>query len=197
MEIIAFIVGGYLIGSVSSAVLVSRVLGLIDPRTAGSGNPGATNVLRLSGKVAGALTLIGDTIKGTIPVLIAIFATNDSLVIAATVLAAFLGHLYPIYFRFKGGKGVATMFGAYLGINPWIAITAGVVWLATAAVSRFSSVSSITSAFAAPLIAWYFSQDVYVIGAAAIISIFVAVRHKENIKRLLAGEESKIRFVRK
>src|SRR5262245_52915312 len=142
---------GYLLGSISSAVVIARVMGLDDPREVGSKNPGATNVLRYGGKAAAALTLAGDVLKGVVPVLIARALTDDPTVLATTALAAFLGHLFPVFFGFHGGKGVATALGVLAALNPWVGLLLGATWLATAAVTRYSSLSSLVASVAAPL----------------------------------------------
>ncbi len=186
----------YLLGSVSSAILVSKLFRLPDPRTEGSGNPGATNVLRLSGKVPGVVTLIGDVAKGTIPVIAAKLLTDDPAAMGAAALMAFLGHLYPLYFKFQGGKGVATALGAYLGLSLPLFLSVGGTWLAIAAIFRYSSLSSLTSMLLAPAFAWYIFDNIWVTSATCIIFVFVVIRHRTNIQRLLAKEESKIRLRR-
>ena len=185
-------IAGYLIGSISSAVIVSRLMGLPDPRQEGSGNPGATNVLRLGGKLAAALTLIGDILKGAIPVLIAASLTTEPMAIALAGAGSFFGHLFPVFFGFKGGKGVATALGVFLAINPFIALSLALTWLTIAIIFRFSSLAAIISSASAPLWAWWFdSSDVYIVLAFA-LAIILVWRHSENIKRLIAGTESKI-----
>ena len=192
MQILLSAIIAYLIGSVSSAILVSKLLRLQDPRDAGSGNPGATNVLRLSGKFPAALTLLGDVAKGTLPVVAASAITQDSVSVAIAALAAFLGHLYPVYFRFSGGKGVATAIGAYLGLSLPVCLGVVGVWLTIALISRYSSLSSILAMLSAPFLIWYFGYDEWIIGTAVVIFVFIVSRHIANIKRLLAGEESPI-----
>ena len=185
-------IAGYLIGSISSAVIVSRLMGLPDPRQEGSGNPGATNVLRLGGKLAAALTLIGDILKGAIPVLIAASLTAEPMAIALAGAGSFFGHLFPVFFGFKGGKGVATALGVFLAINPFIALSLALTWLTIAIIFRFSSLAAIISSASAPLWAWWFDfSDVYIVLAFA-LAIILVWRHSENIKRLIAGTESKI-----
>ena len=192
MEFLASVLTAYLIGSVSSAILVSRMLRRADPRDAGSGNPGATNVLRLSGKLAGVLTLTGDILKGTVPVLAVNFLFQDPAITASTALAVFLGHLFPAYYQFKGGKGIATMLGVYLAINPLLACAVAGIWLGVAGLTRYSSLSSIVSSLASPVLAWYLVQDAWTVALAGIIFLLVLYRHKDNIKRLVAGRENKI-----
>ena len=192
MQILLSAIIAYLIGSVSSAILVSKLLRLQDPRDAGSGNPGATNVLRLSGKIPAVLTLLGDVAKGTLPVVAASAITQDPVSVAIAALAAFLGHLYPVYFRFAGGKGVATAIGAYLGLSLPVCLGVVGVWLTIALISRYSSLSSILAMLSAPFLIWYFGYDEWIIGTAVVIFVFIVSRHIANIKRLLAGEESRI-----
>ena len=192
MQILLSATIAYLVGSVSSAILVSKLFRLQDPRDAGSGNPGATNVLRLSGKIPAALTLLGDVAKGTLPVVAASAITQDPVSVAMAALGAFLGHLYPVYFRFAGGKGVATAIGAYLGLSLPVCLGVVGVWLTIALISRYSSLSSILAMLSAPFFIWYFGYDEWIIGTAVVIFVFIVSRHIANIKRLLAGEESRI-----
>ncbi|XXK21621.1 glycerol-3-phosphate 1-O-acyltransferase PlsY [Arenicellales bacterium nBUS_48] len=185
-------IAGYLIGSISSAVIVSRLMGLPDPRQEGSGNPGATNVLRLGNKLAAALTLIGDILKGAIPVLISASLAADPMAVALAGAGAFFGHLFPVFFGFKGGKGVATALGVFLAINPFIALSLALTWLTIAIIFRFSSLAAIVSSASAPLWAWWFdSSGIYILLAFA-LAIILVWRHSGNIKRLIAGTESKI-----
>ena len=195
MSIVLSAVIAYLIGSISSAIVVSKLLGLPDPRTSGSKNPGATNVLRLGGKKAAALTLLGDVLKGTIPVAIAVLLLEPAAV-AAALLGAFLGHLYPLYFGFAGGKGVATAIGAYLGLNILVFVGVGIIWLLVAAISRYSSLSSMLAMLSAPVFAWLFVGNPIVVAAAAVIFVFVVIRHRTNIERLLAGNENRIKLTK-
>ena len=186
----------YLVGSLSTAVIVCNILGLPDPRSAGSNNPGATNVLRIGGKKAAALTLLGDVLKGVIPVMVARALTDDPGVIALTGAGAFLGHLFPVFFGFRGGKGVATAAGVFIAISPQLTGILVVVWLATALLFRFSSLAALTATLAAvPLTAWLIPGWQY-LAMAALIAVLLFVRHKANIQRLLAGEESRIRLRR-
>jgi glycerol-3-phosphate acyltransferase PlsY len=189
---VALIAGAYLLGSLSAAIILCRLLGLPDPRTQGSGNPGATNVLRFGGKKLAALTLLGDLVKGLVPILIARALTNDPVVLAAVAMAAFLGHLYPVFFGFKGGKGVATAVGVLLGLSWPVALAAILTWVAMAAVFRISSLSALTASVLAPFyMAWLDGRTPFVAMAAA-MSVFLLWRHQANIRRLLAGEEKKI-----
>jgi glycerol-3-phosphate acyltransferase PlsY len=190
------IVAAYLLGSISFAVIVSRVLGLADPRTYGSGNPGATNVLRSGSKPAAALTLLGDAVKGWLAVWLvqrygAPLGVGDWGVALAGV-AVFLGHLYPVFFHFKGGKGVATAAGVILAFNPWLALATGVTWLIIAFFFRYSSLASLVAAvFAAFYSAFGWGFDERFI-ALVVIAGFVIYRHQANIRNLMAGKERRI-----
>jgi len=192
--------GGYLVGSLSFAVIVSRAMGLADPRSYGSGNPGATNVLRSGSKRAALATLALDALKGVVPVLVARWAamrfglSGDAVEWSAALagLGAFLGHLWPIYFRFKGGKGVATAAGVLLAINPWLGLATLATWLIIAAFFRYSSLASLLSAVFAPfyqLLIWGPGPAAAIIVAMSVLLIW---RHAPNIAKLLAGTESKL-----
>ncbi len=190
---IIFIIFGYLIGSLSSAIILCRLAGLPDPRTEGSGNPGATNVMRIGGKKLAALTLLGDLLKGLIPVLVIRLLGESALVISLVAVAAFLGHLYPIFFSFKGGKGVATAFGAILGLSPLVALCAFGVWLIVFAISKISSLSALIAAISAPFFLYLFDASGATVWAVIIMDLFLIYRHKANIMRLLRGEEGKLK----
>jgi glycerol-3-phosphate acyltransferase PlsY len=183
----------YLVGASSSAILIARVKHLEDPRDVGSGNPGATNILRYGGKTAAALTLLGDVVKGAIPVVITRSITGDSVVLALVGLAAFLGHLYPVFFRFRGGKGVATAFGVWLGLSPWVALALLLTWLLIAALFRYSSLAALVASFAAPAYVWWvlYGQLPYLVASIA-MSVLLCWRHRANIRNLFAGKEDKI-----
>ena len=193
MAVIAILVAaGYLIGSIATAVLVSRALGAADPRSGGSGNPGATNVLRLAGRGAAALTLAGDILKGVVPVLVARAADLPPGVVALVGLAAFLGHLYPAFFGFRGGKGVATALGVLLAMAPYLGVAVLATWMVVAGVSRYSSLAALVASVIAPGYAWVLSGDRGVIGAVALMAVLLVWRHRANIRRLVAGEEGRI-----
>lgn len=188
------IVAAYLLGSISSAVIVGRLLGIADPRTQGSGNPGATNMLRIGGTKAGAITLLGDMLKGLIAVLIArvIGAGADVEALAAT--AAFLGHLFPVFFGFRGGKGVATALGALLGLQWSVGLLVIGTWLAVAALFRYSSLAALVAAAAAPLYMWWLKPEPTVVAAAILMSLLLYWRHRSNIRNLLSGTEGRIKL---
>ena len=188
----AFIILGYLAGSISTAIIVCRMMGLPDPRSEGSRNPGATNVLRFGGKKAAAITLAGDFLKGVLPILLARLAGIDDLGLALTGLAAFLGHLYPVFFGFEGGKGVATAFGVILGLSWLTALAALGTWLIMAFTVRISSLSALTAAILAPLYAWLFGLPLIYSAAILFMTILLIWRHRTNIRDLLAGTEDKI-----
>jgi glycerol-3-phosphate acyltransferase PlsY len=182
----------YLFGSLSSAIITSRLMGLPDPRTEGSKNPGATNVLRLGGKKAAAITLLGDILKGVIPLLIAKALGSSDAVLGAVGLSAFVGHLYPVFFGFKGGKGAATAGGVYYGYAWGIGLIVMLTWVAVAFLTRISSLSALIASALAPVYIWFFLGSPELTVASIMMGIVLFWRHKENIQRLLRGEESKI-----
>lgn len=181
---------GYLWGSLSSAVIVCRLMRLPDPRTRGSGNPGATNVLRIGGKLPAAITLAGDLLKGLLPVLIVRSIWPDAQTAwLVTGLAAFIGHIIPVFFAFKGGKGVATALGVLLGWNLFLGLALSGIWLCVFVATRVSSLSALCAAFCAPWIAFVmFDDQARPIMVIAMVALLV-YRHKENIQRLRTGEE--------
>jgi glycerol-3-phosphate acyltransferase PlsY len=191
----------YLIGSLSFAVVVSRAMGLSDPRTYGSKNPGATNVLRSGSKKAAILTLLLDAVKGWLPVVAVkwwgeAWGLGDGTV-ALVGLAAFLGHLWPVFFRFQGGKGVATAAGVILGFEPWLGLAALLTWVIVAYAFRYSSLASIVTAIFAPAfylfghhVAWNAPNELIL--SLAVMGLLLVWRHSENINRLIAGKESKL-----
>ena len=196
MNTVLLTVAAYLIGSISFAVVVSKLVGLADPRTYGSKNPGATNVLRSGNKVAALLTLLGDGAKGWV----AVFLTSHfadrlgvgDITIALVAIAVFLGHLWPVFFRFVGGKGVATALGVLIGLNPWLGLATLVTWLAVAFAFRYSSLAALIAALFAPF--YYgllFGTDPQLL-AVVVMSLLLGFRHSKNISNLLAGKESRI-----
>ncbi|MBK1727046.1 glycerol-3-phosphate 1-O-acyltransferase PlsY [Halorhodospira neutriphila] len=189
---LALILLAYLVGSVSSAIVVCRLMRLGDPRQGGSGNPGATNVLRLAGKGPAAATLVGDWLKGTVPVALAWALTGDPVVAGAAGLAAFFGHLFPVFFRFQGGKGVATGFGVLLAWSPAALVAAAATWLGIAAAFRYSSLAAVVAFAMAPIYVLWLAQSPVLTAAAALLTIALVWRHRDNIVRLAAGEESRI-----
>ena len=193
MGTIALVILCYLIGSLSFAVMISRVYGLPDPRSYGSGNPGATNVMRSGQKSAAILTLLGDGIKGWGAVFLAQalapqFGVNE-MGIAWAALAAFLGHLYPVFFGFKGGKGVATTAGILLALNLWLGLAVAATWVLVFVLSRISSVSALAAAASAPLYALFFLSKATV-GMVFVLAALLIWRHRSNIRNLLQGKES-------
>ena len=182
----------YLLGSVSSAILISRLLGLPDPRTEGSRNPGATNVLRLGSKPGAVLTLAGDIAKGVLPVLVARWILDEPVLLTLAALGAFLGHLFPVYFRFEGGKGVATALGVLAAIDWQLASILIATWLVVAAVFRYSSLAALVTAAAAPVYLFWLTGEPVFVALGVVLAALLFFRHSENIRRLLCGNESKI-----
>ena len=187
-----FIFAAYLIGSLSSAIIVCKIMGLPDPRSEGSGNPGATNVLRFGGKKAAAITLAGDMIKGLIPVLFVKSLDASAVTLSLVGLAAFLGHLYPVFFQFKGGKGVATMLGVLLGFSWWIGLATIATWLFMAKVVKISSLSALVATALAPVYVWYWFNTNISIAVTIIMTVILFWRHRSNIQNMLKGTEDSI-----
>ena len=185
----------YLLGSISFAIVVSRLRGLADPRSYGSNNPGATNVLRSGDKLAAALTLFGDAAKGLVAVLLAAAfaqqwpAPQQQLLIITAGVAVFVGHLLPVFFRFQGGKGVATAFGVLLGFDPTMGLMVGLIWLLVAKLSRISSLAALCAALAAPLLTFLRHGAEAMLWAVIVIAILLIARHQRNIIQLLTGKE--------
>jgi len=192
MTELGLIVAAYLIGSISSAIIVCRLMGLPDPRSEGSNNPGATNVLRIGGKKAAAITLLGDMLKGVLPVAAGHLIDVSTLTFALAAMAAFLGHLYPLFFGFKGGKGVATALGTQFGLHWGIGLAVAGIWLFMAKVVKISSLSALVSMALAPVIIYWIWPANELIVMQIIMSIILFWRHKSNIQRLISGEESLI-----
>lgn len=187
---LGMIIFAYLCGSISSAILVCRIAGLPDPRQHGSGNPGATNVLRVGGKAAAATVLVFDVLKGMLPVWGAYALGVTPLYLGITAIAACLGHIYPVFFRFRGGKGVATAFGAIAPIGWDLTGVMTVTWLLTVLLSGYSSLGAIVSALIAPFYVWWFKPQFTF--PVAMLSCLILMRHHDNIQRLWRGQESKI-----
>lgn len=187
---------GYLMGSICSAVLVCRLSSLPDPREHGSKNPGATNVLRLAGKQYAALVMLMDVLKGTIPVVIANLLGASPAIAGFTALAAVLGHMYPVFFEFKGGKGVATALGGLFGLQFMIGVLVASTWLIVANLFRYSSLASITAISLAPFYALVLTGRIDVFTPLFFIALLVLYKHNKNITRLIEGTEPKIRFKR-
>ncbi|NOT83074.1 MAG: glycerol-3-phosphate 1-O-acyltransferase PlsY [Gallionella sp.] len=192
MWTIVFVFVAYLLGSISFAVVTSKAFGIADPRTYGSGNPGATNVLRSGKKAAAALTLFGDAAKGWLAVFVAMQLGLNNVQIALVALAVFIGHLFPIFLNFKGGKGVATALGVLLALSGWLGLAVLATWLFMALVFRYSSLSALVAAITAPLYAFMLGLPHEWVLASLVMSLLLIWRHKSNIQNLLAGKESKI-----
>lgn len=191
IDVIIAIIIAYLFGSISSAIITCKLMRLPDPRTQGSRNPGATNVLRIGGKKAAIITLLGDVLKGVIPVLAAKWYGFSTFDLTLITTAAFLGHLYPIFFRFEGGKGVATAFGCLIALAWPLGLALAATWLVMAVIFRYSSLSSLTAAILAPVYAWYLTNFDYTV-MCGVIGLLLIIRHRSNIANLFAGRENKI-----
>ncbi len=187
-------VAAYLIGSISSAIIVARLMGLQDPRNVGSRNPGATNVLRYGGKTAAVITLLGDVFKGILPVVMARVLGAGQTTLALVMLTAFLGHLYPVYHGFRGGKGVATALGVISAINIWVGLLLIASWIGVSLLFRYSSLSAITAAVLAPVYVWWWVPARSILIATCIIVALLLWRHRSNIRKLIDGTESRIHF---
>ncbi len=186
---ISLTVLAYLFGSLSAAIITCRVMGLPDPRSEGSGNPGATNVLRLGGKKAAAITLLGDFLKGVIPVLLAKGLGATEATLAAVGMAAFLGHLYPLFFGFKGGKGVATAFGVLLALAWPVGLALLGTWLIVAKLFNISSLAALIAAVSAPIHMGFLYPSPPLVGLSIAFALILVWRHRSNIQRLIQGEE--------
>lgn len=193
---VSAVIAAYLIGSLSFAVIVSKYYGMDDPRTYGSGNPGATNVLRSGKKKAAALTLLGDALKGLVAVILARCLQDalnlSDIAIAAVAVAALVGHMWPIFFGFKGGKGVATALGVLLALSPATALVCAAIWLVMAFGFKVSSLAALVATVAAPLVAFWLMPYPSWAWATVVIAVLVLYRHKSNIQNLLQGKEGKI-----
>ena len=187
---VVWIVAAYLIGSISFGIIFSKLFGLPDPRTVGSGNIGATNIARSGKKLPAILTLLGDALKGWLPVWLALQSNMLMWVVAAVGLAVFFGHLYPIYHRFKGGKGVATALGVMLAVSPMLGLACLLTWALVFAISRFSSLSAIVAAALSPVFAWLLLPYKNYVLMVLVMAVMLVWRHKSNIQKLLAGTEA-------
>ena len=187
---IIWIVAAYLLGSISFGILISKLYSLPDPRTVGSGNPGATNVLRSGKKSAAILTLLGDGFKGWFIVWLSLQSGMLMWVVAAVGLSVFFGHLYPIYHKYKGGKGVATALGVMLAISIWLGLAALITWALVFAVTRYSSLAAVVAAALAPVYAWFLLPYKNYVLMMLVMSVMLIWRHKSNIEKLLNGTES-------
>jgi glycerol-3-phosphate acyltransferase PlsY len=196
MSSLLFIAAAYLLGSLSFAVIVSRAMHLPDPRSFGSGNPGATNVLRTGRKAAATLTLLGDALKGWVAVVMArLLAPQFDLsedIVLLCALAVFIGHLFPVFFGFKGGKGVATAFGILIGLDPWIGLACLATWLLVAGIFRISSLAALTTALLAPVYTGLLMGWGNASMAMLVITLLLVYRHKSNLIKLVSGQETRI-----
>jgi acyl phosphate:glycerol-3-phosphate acyltransferase len=188
----ALILIAYLVGSINSAIILSKVLKLPDPRTQGSKNPGATNMLRIGGKKIAAFVLLIDVWKGLSPILLAYSYTSSSLELSIIALSAFLGHVYPVFYSFKGGKGVATFIGGLIGINPLVGLSFILIWLFVAKVLNISSLSALVATLLTPLVFYFIEMDIEATGVITLICLWIFFTHRSNIKRLVSGEEGQI-----
>lgn len=189
---IAYFIGAYLVGSIPSGLIAVKILGGKDPREVGSGNIGATNVNRTSGKTAGILTLAGDVLKGGVPLYVVMTLTPDALIASITALAAFLGHLFPIYLKFKGGKGVATALGIMLVISPVAIGISVLIFIALVLITRYVSIGSICAAIAMPITLSLLKANSHYIILTAVIAVLIILKHHANLLRILRGEEHKV-----
>lgn len=192
LNTVLIVIAAYLLGSIASAIIVGRLLGTGDPRAEGSRNPGATNMLRIGGRKAGALTLIGDMLKGLLAVLIARAIGAGADVQAMAAGAAFLGHLFPVFFGFRGGKGVATALGALLGLQWQVGLLVVATWLLMAGLFRYSSLAALIAAAAAPFYMWWLRPEPAFVAASVGMAALLYWRHRSNIAKLLAGTEGRI-----
>ncbi len=192
VETLAVLLAAYLVGSISFAVLICRAHGRPDPRSIGSGNPGATNVARAAGKTASALTLLGDAGKGCAVVLAVRYARFSELVVALAAVAVFLGHLYPLYHRFEGGKGVATCMGCLFGLHPLAGLAWVGAWLVVAGAFRYVALAGVAAGLGAPLLVWWSAGWGPPVAAAAAMGALILVRHRDNLRRIRCGEEEKL-----
>ena len=188
-----FLIGSYLLGSISSAIIICKICNLPDPRTQGSGNPGATNVLRIGGKKVAAFVLIFDGLKGAIPVMLTHYFGLNMFELTIILLSAFLGHVFPIYYGFKGGKGVATYLGGLIGLSFFVGLTFSIIWLIVAKVMKVSSIAALTATLLSPIYFYFITtHDVRATMVIFLINLFIYFTHRENIRRIMNGEEGVI-----
>ena len=188
-----FLIASYLLGSISSAIIICKIAGLPDPRTKGSKNPGATNVLRIGGKKIAALVLFLDGLKGALPVILAHYFGLSLFESTIILLCAFLGHVFPIFYGFKGGKGVATFLGGLIGLNFLVGLTFSIIWLFIAKVIKISSIAALTATLLSPIYFYVItSNNVKATLVIFLINLFIYFTHRENIKRIISGDEGEI-----
>jgi glycerol-3-phosphate acyltransferase PlsY len=191
-QFLLYMLAGYLLGSVSTAIITCKLMGLPDPRSVGSHNPGATNVLRHGGKKAAIITLFGDMLKGLIPVVVVSTLETNPVAIALSGAGALLGHIYPVYYGFRGGKGVATFYGALLGFNWLVGLIALAIWGLAAKATKISSLSALTSILASPFLIGYFSGSKEFTVTVALMAVLIYWRHRSNIRNIIQGKENRI-----
>tara|TARA_B100000795_G_scaffold106823_1_gene78849 strand:- start:1 stop:582 length:582 start_codon:yes stop_codon:yes gene_type:complete len=189
-----FLIASYLLGSISSAIIICKILGLPDPRTQGSKNPGATNVLRIGGKKVAAFVLLFDGLKGALPVILAtyFFAVNI-FELTIILLCAFLGHIFPIFYGFKGGKGVATYLGGLIGLSFFLGLAFAIIWLTVAKIVKISSIAALTATLLSPIYFYFITSDLKGTLVIFLMSLFICFTHRANIKRIMSGDEDIVR----
>jgi acyl phosphate:glycerol-3-phosphate acyltransferase len=187
--IVILVVFAYVLGSISTAIITCKLMGLPDPRTEGSENPGATNVHKIGGKKAAVITLVGDLSKGLIPVLIGVLLGADELILSVIAMAAFVGHLYPVFFAFRGGKGVATAFGVILGLSWPVALAILITWLSVYYLFKLSALSALVTALVTPLYFYFIDGSITFTVMAGILSALLILRHRSNIEKIIDGTE--------
>jgi glycerol-3-phosphate acyltransferase PlsY len=192
IQFLFYLLAGYLLGSVSTAIITCKLMGLPDPRNVGSNNPGATNVLRHGGKKAAIITLFGDLLKGLLPVVVVSTLETNPTSIALTGAGALLGHIYPVYYGFRGGKGVATFYGALLGFNWLVGLIALAIWGLAALVTKISSLSALTSILASPFLTWQLGGSKELTATVALMAVLIYWRHRSNIRNIIEGKENRI-----
>jgi len=188
-----FLIASYLLGSISSAIIICKIMGLPDPRTKGSKNPGATNVLRIGGKKIAASVLLFDGLKGALPVILAHYLGFSLFELTIILLCAFLGHVFPIFYGFKGGKGVATYLGGLIGLNFFVGLTFSIIWLLVAKVVKISSIAALTATLLSPIYFYFITtHNLKATLVIFLINLFIYFTHRENIKRIMSGDEGVI-----